>query len=209
MLDLQEDDRTCPRSRSRVEEPRRAHRGRARAGRRRDEEQRGGLRAADEHGRGVARPLRGAPAPSSTRMEEEGERKHDAMANMVARPQSLQDYLRDQLGWFELDAHCGRCAERIIYNLDANGYLQGRLEDMIDPSAGRSSWPWPRRPWRWCRSSIRPAWRPAICGMPAVAVHAGHALLRAIADAHLAATGGPRAQPAAGHPAAGPVIRSS
>src|SRR6185295_6703484 len=31
--------------------------------------------------------------PSSTRVEEEGARKHDAMANMVARPQSLQDYL--------------------------------------------------------------------------------------------------------------------
>ncbi len=26
------------------------------------------------------------------------------MANMVARPQTLQDYLRDQLGWFEIDA---------------------------------------------------------------------------------------------------------
>ncbi|HEX4150160.1 MAG TPA: RNA polymerase sigma-54 factor, partial [Pirellulales bacterium] len=37
------------------------------------------------------------PRLSSTRLEEEGDRKHDAMANMVARPQSLQDYLRDQL----------------------------------------------------------------------------------------------------------------
>src|SRR5262245_35706108 len=42
--------------------------------------------------------------PSSTRVEEEGARKHDAMANMVARPQSLQDYLHDQLGWFNLSA---------------------------------------------------------------------------------------------------------
>ena len=74
--------------------------------------------------------------PSSTRVEEEGARKHDAMANMVARPQSLQDYLHDQLGWFNLGAELRGMADRIIYNLDANGYLQSRLEDIIDPSAG-------------------------------------------------------------------------
>ena len=48
------------------------------------------------------------PRMSSTRLEEEGDRKHDAMANMVARPQSLQDYLRDQLGWWDLDEPRGR-----------------------------------------------------------------------------------------------------
>src|SRR6476661_7874753 len=74
--------------------------------------------------------------PSSTRVEEEGARKHDAMANMVARPQSLQDYLHDQLGWFNLSAELRGMCDRIIYNLDANGYLQSRLEDIIDPTAG-------------------------------------------------------------------------
>src|SRR3979490_3003284 len=74
--------------------------------------------------------------PSSNRVEEEGARKHDAMANMVARPQSLQDYLHDQLGWFELDAAVRQMADRIIYSLDANGYLSGRLEDLIEPDAG-------------------------------------------------------------------------
>jgi RNA polymerase sigma-54 factor len=74
--------------------------------------------------------------PSSTRVEEEGARKHDAMANMVARPQSLQDYLHDQLGWFNLGPLLRGMADRIIYNLDANGYLQSRLEDIIDPNAG-------------------------------------------------------------------------
>src|SRR5436190_9340527 len=73
--------------------------------------------------------------PSSTRVEEEGARKHDAMANMVARPQSLQDYLHDQLGWFDLDPAVRQMADRIIYNLDANGYLQGRLEDLVEPDA--------------------------------------------------------------------------
>ncbi len=73
--------------------------------------------------------------PSSTRVEEEGARKHDAMANMVARPQSLQDYLHDQLGWFNLDVELRGMCDRIIYNLDANGYLQSRLEDLIDSNA--------------------------------------------------------------------------
>ncbi len=73
--------------------------------------------------------------PSSTRIEEEGDRKHDAMANMVARPQSLQDYLHDQLGWFNLAPDLRAMCDRIIYNLDANGYLQSRLEDLIDPNS--------------------------------------------------------------------------
>jgi RNA polymerase sigma-54 factor len=73
--------------------------------------------------------------PSSTRMEEEGDRKHDAMANMVARPQSLHDYLHDQLGWFDLDPKLRAMADRIIYNLNPNGYLQGQIEDLIEPDA--------------------------------------------------------------------------
>ena len=59
------------------------------------------------------------------------------MANMIARPQSLQDYLRDQLGWFDLEPDLRAMAERIVYNLDHNGYLQGRLEDLLGPEASR------------------------------------------------------------------------
>jgi RNA polymerase sigma-54 factor len=69
-------------------------------------------------------------------IEEAGERKLDAMANMAARPQSLQDYLHDQLGWFDLEPTLRAMADRIIYNLDPNGYLQGRLEDLLGPDAG-------------------------------------------------------------------------
>ena len=74
--------------------------------------------------------------PSRGEIEEAGERKLDAMANMVARPQSLQDYLHDQLGWFDLEPALRAMADRIIYNLDTNGYLQGRLEDLLGPDAG-------------------------------------------------------------------------
>ncbi|MBX3415314.1 MAG: RNA polymerase factor sigma-54 [Pirellulales bacterium] len=78
------------------------------------------------------------PRVSSGRMEEEGDRKHDAMANMASRPQSLQDYLCDQLAWFNLDAHTRDLAERIIYALDGNGYLHTRLEELLDPTADES-----------------------------------------------------------------------
>jgi RNA polymerase sigma-54 factor len=69
--------------------------------------------------------------PSREQVEEAGDRKLDAMANMVARPQSLQDYLADQLGWFDLQPELRALCDRIIANLDTNGYLQGRLEDLL------------------------------------------------------------------------------
>ncbi len=74
--------------------------------------------------------------PSASRLEEVDARQHDAMANMASRPQSLQDYLHDQLGWFGVDTPLRGMCDRIIYNLDPNGYLQSRLEDIIDPDGG-------------------------------------------------------------------------
>ncbi len=73
--------------------------------------------------------------PSRAQTEEAGQRKLDAMANMTARPQSLHDYLHDQLGWFDLEPELRAMADRVIYDLDANGYLQGRLEDLLAPDA--------------------------------------------------------------------------
>ncbi len=75
--------------------------------------------------------------PSRGEIEEVGQRRQDAMANMAARPESLQDYLHDQLSWFDLEPPLRAMADRIIYNLDANGYLQGRLEDLLGPDAGQ------------------------------------------------------------------------
>src|SRR3954468_6202267 len=45
--------------------------------------------------------------PSLNRIEAEGDRRHDAMANMLARPESLVDYLHHQLSWLEMDATSG------------------------------------------------------------------------------------------------------
>ena len=74
--------------------------------------------------------------PSATRLDEEGDRQHDAMANMVDRPESLHEHLHAQLGWFDLDPALRDMCDRIIYALDSNGYLQGQLEDLVDADAG-------------------------------------------------------------------------
>jgi RNA polymerase sigma-54 factor len=74
--------------------------------------------------------------PSRNRLEEDADRKHDAMANMAERPESLQNHLQLQLGELEISPELRQMAVRIIYSLDSNGYLQGRLEDLLDPTAG-------------------------------------------------------------------------
>jgi RNA polymerase sigma-54 factor len=71
--------------------------------------------------------------PSLNRIEQEGDRRHDAMANMLARPESLTDYLHHQLSWFELDDAVRWMSERIIYSLDTNGYLKSPLEELLPP----------------------------------------------------------------------------
>ncbi|HID74949.1 MAG TPA: RNA polymerase factor sigma-54 [Planctomycetaceae bacterium] len=76
------------------------------------------------------------PRLSRNAVEEASERKHDAMANMAARPPSLQDYLHDQLSWFDLDPKLRAMADLIIYNLDSNGYLPTALDDLLGPEAG-------------------------------------------------------------------------
>ena len=39
--------------------------------------------------------------PSRNGMDEEGDKKHDAMQNMPSRPQSLHDYLTEQLSFLD------------------------------------------------------------------------------------------------------------
>ena len=73
--------------------------------------------------------------PSADRIEQEISRKHDTMANMANPPQSLQDYLHDQLSWFDLDDELRRLVDRIIYNLNDDGRLQGQLCDLLEPEA--------------------------------------------------------------------------
>ncbi len=76
--------------------------------------------------------------PSRNRMEDDSQRKHDAMANMAERPISLQHHLETQIGELEISPELQQMAVRIIYSLDGNGYLQGRLEDLLDPTASQA-----------------------------------------------------------------------
>jgi RNA polymerase sigma-54 factor len=76
--------------------------------------------------------------PSSNRVDEEMDKKHDAMANMASRPQSLQDYLNDQVGFFDIPSDELPLVALLIANLDDRGYLASPLEDIakqIEPPA--------------------------------------------------------------------------
>jgi RNA polymerase sigma-54 factor len=71
-------------------------------------------------------------------MDEEGDKKHDAMQNMASRPQSLQDYLNDQLAFLEVTPERRRLIEVLIAQIDENGRLTASLEDLVknaDPPA--------------------------------------------------------------------------
>jgi RNA polymerase sigma-54 factor len=89
-------------------------------------------------GQDLPEPFEESIRKSSGRMEEEADRKHDAMANITDRPESLHDYLTHQVGELELAADLRSMCERIISSLDPKdgGYLRVSLEDLLPPDAG-------------------------------------------------------------------------
>jgi len=72
---------------------------------------------------------------SSSRIQEDGDRQHDLMANAMERPESLNDFLLHQLAELEIDDDIEKIAERIISCLDARdgGYFHSSLIDMLPP----------------------------------------------------------------------------
>ena len=54
-------------------------------------------------------------------------------------------------------------AERIIYNLDSNGYLQGRLEDLLGLDASAEELALAQRALALVQKLDPPAWPPATC----------------------------------------------
>lgn len=60
---------------------------------------------------------------SRSALEESGDRKQDAMANMASRPPSLQDHLAEQLSELDLDDRHRRLARHICTYIDRTGYL--------------------------------------------------------------------------------------
>jgi RNA polymerase sigma-54 factor len=73
--------------------------------------------------------------PSASQIEQAGDRYLDVMANMVERPETLCDHLHEQLSNYDLSPAVRQAADKIIYNLDANGYLQLPLEELVDADA--------------------------------------------------------------------------
>ena len=80
-----------------------------------------------------------APRRSASDLAEAGERKLDAMANVAARTNTLQDHLHHQLGELELTEELRLMAERIVSSLDSNGYLTGSLADILPPVSDPSA----------------------------------------------------------------------
>lgn len=68
--------------------------------------------------------------PSVNRIEEESDKKHLAETNMVSRPQSLQDYLGDQLALLDGDEQDIELARYVLTHVDENGYLTSTVEDI-------------------------------------------------------------------------------
>ena len=76
-----------------------------------------------------------APRRSATRIEEEGDRKLDAMANVTARPETLQDHLEQQLSEFDLSDDVRAIGQMIIHNLNGDGLLNGQVADLLPRDA--------------------------------------------------------------------------
>jgi RNA polymerase sigma-54 factor len=63
-------------------------------------------------------------------IDEEGDKKHDAMQNMASRPQSLQDYLSDQLAFFDATPEQMKLLRYLVTLLDERGYLSVPLDEV-------------------------------------------------------------------------------
>lgn len=73
------------------------------------------------------------PRVSSNRIQDSLDRQHDLMANMVDRPESLQEHLYVQLREMEISQDMMAMCERIISTLSpaSGGYLRVSLEDLL------------------------------------------------------------------------------
>ncbi|HEV3263624.1 MAG TPA: RNA polymerase factor sigma-54 [Gemmataceae bacterium] len=63
-------------------------------------------------------------------MDEEGDKKHDAMQNMPSRPQSLHDYLNDQLAFLDVTPAQMHLLRFVITHINENGYLGVPLDEV-------------------------------------------------------------------------------
>ncbi|NQT19083.1 MAG: RNA polymerase factor sigma-54 [Planctomycetes bacterium] len=69
-------------------------------------------------------------------VREEKDKKHEAMQNTAARPETLQDFLFNQISLFDITPQQKLIGKNIIYNIDDNGYLQSSLPELAAASSG-------------------------------------------------------------------------
>lgn len=72
----------------------------------------------------------GGSRPSSNQISDDMDRHSDAMANMVARPQSLHEYLLEQFSFNSCSETMRHFGEYLIQHLDHNGRLQSLLPEI-------------------------------------------------------------------------------
>lgn len=83
--------------------------------------------------RDLGEPLSDDHQPSRAFREEAGERKMDAMANAPSRPQSLQEYLEEQLAYLEVSTEELELLKYVIAHIDSRGYLDAKAPAGADP----------------------------------------------------------------------------
>ncbi|MGL4593281.1 MAG: RNA polymerase factor sigma-54 [Thermoguttaceae bacterium] len=86
---------------------------------------------ADDFAKNYADTIDELPARSQNWIENDENRRHDAFANIASPSQTLQEYLVEQLGWFDLGASLREMTERIIYNIDRRGYFPYSIDDFF------------------------------------------------------------------------------
>ncbi len=73
--------------------------------------------------------------PRTRRVQDsEKDKKLEAMQNTASRSESLQDHISAQFKLIETDELVKRVGDEIIYNINANGYLQYGLREILEAS---------------------------------------------------------------------------
>ncbi|MDZ4688772.1 MAG: RNA polymerase sigma-54 factor, partial [Planctomycetaceae bacterium] len=61
--------------------------------------------------------------PSANRISDDGDRQHDAISNVAQKSQSLNEYLVEQYGYFDIPREVREFGEFLIQSLDHHGRL--------------------------------------------------------------------------------------
>ncbi|MDR1924006.1 MAG: RNA polymerase factor sigma-54 [Planctomycetaceae bacterium] len=86
---------------------------------------------ADEFAQVYADTIDEMPSRSQNWLEDQNERRNDAEANIPSPSQTLQEYLTGQLSWFDFSEPVRLMLDRIINNIDSNGYFPYSKEEFL------------------------------------------------------------------------------